>query len=130
VRCNLEEKEYTVFGYKGKQVRDNIHSEDVANMIHEFYLHPRQGEVYNLGGGKGNSCSILETFKMVEQITGKKQRFTYVDRNRIGDHICYYSDLSKLQSHFPAWGITKSLPVTLVEITESWMARLAVRSTA
>jgi CDP-paratose 2-epimerase len=130
VRCNVEEKEYTVFGYKGKQVRDNIHSEDVANMIHEFYLHPRQGEVYNLGGGKGNSCSILETFKMVEQITGKKQRFTYVDQNRIGDHICYYSDLSKLQSHFPKWSITKSLPVTLAEITESWMARLAVQSAA
>ena len=128
VRCNVEEKEYTVFGYKGKQVRDNIHSEDVANMIHEFYLHPRQGEVYNLGGGKGNSCSILETFKMAEQITGKKQRFTYVDRNRIGDHICYYSDLSKLQAHFPNWSITKSLPVTLAEITESWMARLAVHS--
>ncbi len=130
VRCNVEEKEYTVFGYKGKQVRDNIHSEDVANMIHQIYLHPRQGEAYNLGGGKGNSCSILETFEMVERITGKKQRFTYVDQNRIGDHICYYSDLSKLQSHFPRWSITKSLPVTLAEITESWMARLAVQSAA
>ena len=130
VRCNVEEKEYTVFGYKGKQVRDNIHSEDVASMIHEFYLHPRQGEVYNLGGGKGNSCSILETFQMVEQITGKKQRYKYVDQNRIGDHICYYSDLTKLQAHFPGWSITKSLPVTLAEITAAWMERLAVQGAA
>jgi len=124
VRCNVEEREYKVFGYQGKQVRDNIHSEDVARMMHEFYRHPRCGEVYNLGGGKENSCSILESFRMVEQITGKGQRYAYVEQNRAGDHICYYSDLSKLKSHFPSWGITKSLKVILQEIADSWMARL------
>ena len=82
------------------------------------------GDVYNLGGGKDNACSIWEAFKMTEAITGKKQRYTYVDQNRIGDHICYYSDLGKLQSHFPGWSITKSLPVTLAEITGSWLERL------
>jgi len=125
VRCNLEGKECSVFGYKGKQVRDNIHSEDVASMMHEFYRTPGCGEVYNLGGGKENSCSILESFQMVEEITGKKQRFAYVEPNRIGDHICYYSDLTKIKTHFPNWKITKSLPVILNEIVDSWMARLA-----
>jgi CDP-paratose 2-epimerase len=127
VRCNLEQKEYKVFGYKGKQVRDNIHSEDVASMMYEFYRHPRCGEVYNLGGGKDNSCSILEAFQMIEQITGKKQKHSYVAQNRVGDHICYYSDLSKLKSHFPSWRITKSLTTILQEIAESWMARFALR---
>jgi CDP-paratose 2-epimerase len=125
VRCNVAEKNYVVLGYKGKQVRDNIHSEDVANLIHEFYLNPRKGEVYNIGGGKGNSCSILEAFAMVEQRTGIRQRYTYEDQNRIGDHICYYSDLRKLHAHFPNWRITKSLAVTVAEITDAWMGRLA-----
>jgi CDP-paratose 2-epimerase len=127
VRCNVEQKEYKVFGYKGKQVRDNIHSQDVASMMHEFYRHPRCGEVYNIGGGKGNSCSILESFQMIEQITGKRQKYSYIDQNRVGDHICYYSDLRKLSAHFPNWRITKSLPTILEEIAESWMARLALR---
>ncbi len=127
VRCNVEQKEYKVFGYKGKQVRDNIHSQDVASMMYEFYRHPRCGEVYNMGGGKDNSCSILESFQMIEQITGKRQKYTYIDQNRVGDHICYYSDLRKLSAHFPNWRITKSLPTILEEIAESWMARLALR---
>jgi CDP-paratose 2-epimerase len=126
VRCNVEQKDYKIFGYKGKQVRDNIHSEDVARMMHEFYRHPRCGEVYNLGGGKENSCSILESFQMIEQITGKRQKYCYVDQNRVGDHICYYSDLRKLKSHFPSWGITKSLLTILQEIADSWRARLAL----
>jgi CDP-paratose 2-epimerase len=127
VRCNVEQKEYKVFGYKGKQVRDNIHSQDVASMMHEFYRHPRCGEVYNIGGGKDNSCSILESFQMIEQITGKRQKYSYIDQNRVGDHICYYSDLRKLSAHFPNWRITKSLPTILQEIAESWRARLALR---
>ncbi len=127
VRCNVEQKEYKVFGYKGKQVRDNIHSQDVASMMHEFYSHPRCGEVYNIGGGKDNSCSILESFQMIEQITGKKQKYCYIDQNRMGDHICYYSDLRKLSAHFPNWRITKSLPTIVEEIAESWKARLAFR---
>src|SRR5436190_19873941 len=95
VKCNLEEREYSIFGYKAKQVRDNIHSEDVARFMHEFSVNPRLGEVYNLGGGKANSCSILEAFAMVEAVSGKKQKYQYVDKNRMGDHICYYSDLRK-----------------------------------
>jgi CDP-paratose 2-epimerase len=125
VRANMEGREYKIFGYKGKQVRDNIHSEDVANLMHEFYLHPRCGEVYNLGGGKENSCSILEAFQTVEQITGRRQSFTYLEEARIGDHICYYSDLRKIQAHFPAWRITKPLRAILEEIAASWESRLA-----
>jgi|SRR5215469_11606879 len=124
IRCNLEGREYKVFGYKGKQVRDNIHSEDVARFLYEFYKSPRSGEVYNIGGGKGNACSILEAFQMVEGISGKAQRWSYVDQNRSGDHICYYSDLRKMQTHYPAWGITKKLKDIFEEITSSWQARL------
>src|SRR5882724_566645 len=85
LKCNLEGKEYKVFGYKGKQVRDNIHSQDVARFMFEFYQAPRRGEVYNLGGGKANSCSILEAFRMAESCTGKNQHYTYVDQARSGD---------------------------------------------
>lgn len=125
VKCNLDSREYTIFGYKGKQVRDNIHSEDVAKFIHAFFEAPRCGEVYNLGGGKDNSCSILEAFALTETITGKKQKYQYVEQNRIGDHICYYSDLSKMISHYPKWGITKSLRQTVEEIVQSWQERNA-----
>ena len=124
VKCNLEGREYTIFGYKGKQVRDNIHSEDVAKFIHAFYENPRCGEVYNLGGGKDNSCSILEAFALTGNFTGKKQVYKYVDQNRIGDHICYYSDLSKMKSHYPQWRITKTLKQTISEIVESWQRRM------
>src|SRR5206468_6617854 len=106
VKCNLEGREYRVYGYKGKQVRDNIHSHDVARFIAEFVTAPRAGEVYNLGGGKENSCSIIEAFAAVEAITGKSQRSTYLDQNRVGDHICYYSDLSKMRQHYPTWNVT------------------------
>lgn len=123
IKCNIEGREYKVFGYKGKQVRDNIHSEDVARFMFEFYQNPRCGEVYNLGGGKQNSCSILEAFQMAEAVTGQKQIYTYVDQNRIGDHICYYSDLRKMKQHYPAWDITKSLSAIFEEIAASWHNR-------
>jgi CDP-paratose 2-epimerase len=123
VKCNLEGREYRVFGYKGKQVRDNIHSLDVARFMAAFVAAPRQGEVYNLGGGKANSCSILEAFKITEGFTGKAQAFTYVDENRIGDHICYYSDLRKMRAHFPSWDITQSLESTIGQIVEAWKNR-------
>ena len=123
VKCNLEGREYKVYGYKGKQVRDNIHSEDVARFMWEFCKAPRIAEVYNLGGGKQNSCSILEAFQIAESFTGKKQIFTYVDQNRIGDHICYYSDLRKMKSHYPAWDITISLTETIRQIVEAWKTR-------
>ena len=125
VRCNLEGKEYKVFGYKGKQVRDNIHSLDVARFMAAFVEAPRIAEVYNLGGGKANSTSILEAFDIAQKFTGKKQVFTYVDQNRIGDHICYYSDLSKMRAHYPSWDITKSLERTMQEIVEAWGRRSA-----
>src|SRR5476649_830964 len=124
VKCNLEGKEYRVFGYKGKQVRDNIHAEDVARFMFAFFQAPRIGEVYNLGGGKENSCSILEAFKLVEKFSGKSMRHTYVEENRIGDHICYYSDLRKMKNHYPGWDLTKSLEQTIGEIVESWQRRI------
>jgi CDP-paratose 2-epimerase len=119
----LEGLEYTVFGYKGKQVRDNIHSFDVAAFIHAFIETPRSGEVYNLGGGKSNSCSILEAFKLAEHYTGTSQRWKYSDVARVGDHICYYSDLRRMHQHYPNWRITKTLDDTVAEIAASWRAR-------
>ena len=123
VKCNLEEKEYTIFGYKGKQVRDNIHSYDVARFIEEFIKAPRVAEVYNLGGGKDNTTSILEAFKSIEGISGKPMKFKYDDQNRSGDHICYFSDLRKMKTHYPNWDITKDLQTTFKEIYEAWITR-------
>jgi CDP-paratose 2-epimerase len=123
VKCNLEENEYTIFGYKGKQVRDNIHSYDVARFIEEFVKAPRIAEVYNLGGGKDNTCSILEAFSIVARLTGKEMKYKYSDINREGDHICYYSDLTKIKSHFPNWSITKNLEDTISEIVNNWQKR-------
>ena len=97
----------------------------MAAFIYEFYSRPRYAEVYNIGGGGGNSCSILEAFAMVEQLSGRKQAYEYVDQNRIGDHICYYSDLRKMKEHYPSWSITKSLPQIFEEIAASWSQRLA-----
>ena len=129
MKCNMEGREYKVYGYKGKQVRDNIHSEDVARFMFEFWKAPRVAEVYNLGGGKRNACSIIEAFRKAEQSTGRPMRWRYVDENRIGDHICYYSDLRKMKAHYPSWDLTKSLDDIFAEIAESWKGRLA-RETA
>ena len=107
---------YSVFGYKGKQVRDNIHSHDVVRAIEEFAANPRCGEVYNLGGGRENSTSILEAITNIEHRMGKKMNWKYVEQNRKGDHICYISDLSKFRSHYPNWRITRSLDTILGEI--------------
>ena len=125
VKCNLEGREYRIFGYKGKQVRDNIHSLDVARFILEFSQAPRCGEVYNLGGGKENSCSILEAFDLTRGFTGQEQKHVYVEEHRSGDHICYYSDLRKMRSHYPNWDITKPLEATIGEIVASWRERRA-----
>jgi CDP-paratose 2-epimerase len=123
VKCNLEGREYTIFGYKGKQVRDNIHSYDVARFIEEFIKAPRVAEVYNLGGGKDNTCSILEAFEIISSISGKKMKYKYDETNRIGDHICYYSDLRKMKAHYPNWDITKDLHTTFEEIHQAWLKR-------
>jgi CDP-paratose 2-epimerase len=129
IKCNVEGREYKVYGYKGKQVRDNIHSQDVARFMFEFWKAPRVAEVYNLGGGKDNACSILEAFRMAEEITGRPMKYRYIDENRIGDHICYYSDLRKMRAHYPAWDIGKNLDRIFEEIAASWMTRLAAPAT-
>lgn len=123
IKCNLEGKLYRIFGYKGKQVRDNIHSLDVARFIHAFWKNPRCAEVYNLGGGRQNSCSILEAFDRIASLSGKKMQYEYVDKNREGDHICYISDLSKMQTHYPEWDLTKPLDTIFEEIFISWKQR-------
>jgi len=116
VKCNVNETKYNVFGYKGKQVRDNIHSSDVIQFMDLFIQNPRIAEVYNIGGGKENSCSIFEAFTLAESISGKKMVYEYVNENRIGDHICYYSDLSKMKEHYPGFGITKDLSYIIENI--------------
>lgn len=129
MKCNMEGREYKLFGYKGKQVRDNIHSADVARFALAFWKAPRAGEVYNIGGGKAQSCSVLEAFAEAEKRSGRKMRWSYVEENRIGDHICYYSDLRKLRSHYPEWSITRPLATVFDELAEAWERRLADRVT-
>ena len=124
IKCNLAHQQYTIFGYKGKQVRDNIHSQDVARFISHFIESPKSGEVYNIGGGKANSISILEAFDKIEYISGNKMNYVYLDKQREGDHICYYSDLNKMRSHYPSWDISKSLDDIFLEIYNSWCNRL------
>lgn len=109
IRTAAERKPYTIFGYKGKQVRDQIHGGDVVRAMEAVYRNPRCGEVYNLGGGRGNAASVLECIDLVEQLSGHKFEWSYREQERKGDHICYISDLSKFQSHYPEWRITQSL---------------------
>lgn len=123
IKCNVEEKLYTVYGYKAKQVRDNIHSFDVVSFISEFIKAPRVAEVYNLGGGKQNSVSMLEAFALVELISGKPMNYQYSEKHREGDHIVYYSNLAKMRSHYPNWQITKNLDAIFNEIYEAWLQR-------
>ena len=123
IKCNLEEKKYFIYGYKGKQVRDNIHSYDVVRFIDEFIKSPRSAEVYNIGGGRQNTCSIIEAFDMISALSGKKMIYEYKDDNRIGDHICYYSNLTKMKQHYPGWDITVSLPQIFEEIFIAWSNR-------
>jgi CDP-paratose 2-epimerase len=110
---------YTVFGYKGKQVRDNIHSHDVVRAIEEFARNPRHGEVYNLGGGRENSVSMLEAIARIQEMTGRKLNWRYVDEARKGDHICYISNLTKFRRDYPNWTITRDLNAILEEMVRS-----------
>lgn len=123
IKCNIREVEYKIFGYKGKQVRDNIHAFDVARFIEEFVNAPRRAEVYNIGGGRENSISILEAFRLAEAMTGRPMRSIYIDRNRTGDHICYISNLGKARRHYPGWRITRSLKAIFEEIGAAWLER-------
>ncbi|MBP1647969.1 MAG: CDP-paratose 2-epimerase [Bacteroidetes bacterium] len=116
-------KPYTIFGYKGKQVRDQIHSHDVIMAFEAFARNPRPGEVYNLGGGRDNGTSVLESIDLIRELTGHSVTWTYQERNRIGDHICYMSDLRKLRSHFPDWSLTRSLPDIIREMVKAEEAR-------
>ena len=128
VKVAVTGQTYTVYGYKGKQVRDNIHSYDVIRAMEEFAANPRPGEVYNLGGGRANSVSILEAIDRIERMTGRKLNWVYHDQNRKGDHICYISDLRKLRGHYPNWTVTRRLDLILTEIIESQTAQLGARS--
>lgn len=116
LHVSLSGKTYTVFGYKGKQVRDNIHSFDVVRAFEEFARNPRPGEVYNLGGGHANSVSVLEAISRIEILTGQKINWIYSEEARRGDHICYISNLAKLKSHYPSWSVTRGLDSILEEM--------------
>ena len=122
IKCCATGRHYRIFGYKGKQVRDNIHSVDVCRAFEAFHEHPSSGAVYNLGGGRGNSVSMLEAIGMAEAATGRKMDYEYLDENRSGDHICYISNLSKMRKDFPGWDITKSLDDIFREIAATCLA--------
>lgn len=124
MKCAITGDHYTVFGYKGKQVRDNIHSYDLVNMFWHFYQNPRQGEVYNAGGGRHSNCSMQEAITISEEITGKKMNFSYSENNRIGDHIWYISDVSKFKQHYPDWTWKYNLQDILVQIHDSMAQRV------
>jgi CDP-paratose 2-epimerase len=124
VKVALAGKAYTVYGYKGKQVRDNIHSYDVVRAFEEYAANPRPGEVYNLGGGRENSVSILEAIARIEEMTGRKISWSYQEGPRLGDHICYISNLRKFKSHYPRWQVTRDLDSILREMIEAEMKRV------
>jgi CDP-paratose 2-epimerase len=121
---HLLEAARRIYRYRGKQVRDNVHSADVVAFRWEFFRAPRSGEVYNIGGGKENSCSVLEAFDLAQTVTGKRQPYRYVEQNRSGDHICYYGDLRKMKAH--DWTIIRPLAQITQEIAEGWARRRAV----
>jgi len=124
MKCAITGNHYTVFGYKGKQVRDNIHSYDLVNMFWHFYQKPRAGEVYNAGGGRYANCSMIEAIKICENISGNKMQYSYSETNRIGDHIWYITDLSKFKTHYPDWDWTFDLTSTLIQIHDSMLSRI------
>jgi CDP-paratose 2-epimerase len=124
MKCAITGNHYTVFGYKGKQVRDNIHSWDLVNMFWHFYLNPREGEVYNAGGGRHSNCSMKEAIKMCQEITGKPMNYSYSEDNRIGDHIWYVSDLTKFKTHYPEWNWKYDLNDILTQIHDSMAQRV------
>lgn len=124
MKCAVSGDPYTIFGYKGKQVRDNIHSYDLVNMFWHFYQAPRSGEVYNAGGGRYANCSMIEAIQVCEEITGNKMNYQYSDQNRKGDHIWYISDVSKFKNHYPTWDYKYDLKTTLLQIFDSVKKRV------
>lgn len=125
VKCAITGERYTIFGYGGKQVRDNIHSYDLVQMFWHYWQNPRPGEVYNAGGGRHSNCSMQEAITMCESLTGKNMNVAYSDSSRIGDHIWYISDTRKFQSHYPAWTYSRNLSQILAEIHKSLSSRSA-----
>ena len=119
IKCAIKGDTYTVFGYKGKQVRDNIHSYDLVNAFYHFYQNPRIGEVYNIGGSRWSNCSILEAFEQCEKIAGKKVKWEYNEQNRAGDHIWWISDISKFKKHYPDWEYEYTLEDIFSQIYKS-----------
>ena len=115
-KCAVLSRPYTVFGYKGKQVRDNIHSHDLVQMFWHFFRNPRVGEVYNVGGSRHSNCSMLEAIRLCEELTGKEMKISYTEENRIGDHIWWISDVRKFQSHYTNWGYNFDIRKILTEI--------------
>jgi len=130
MRCCLEGRTYTVFGYNGKQVRDNIHSYDLVNMFWHFSQNPRPGEVYNAGGSRHSHCSMLEAIALCEEIAGRKLRWKYSPTNRVGDHIWYVSDVSKFRDHYPGWSYRYDLRAILEAIYDGWSTRAPHRAAA
>lgn len=127
MKCAITGNHYTIFGYKGKQVRDNIHSFDLVNMFWHFYQKPIAGAVYNAGGGRHANCSMLEAITLCEEITGNKMNYSYSETNRIGDHIWYISDLTKFKKDYPGWDWQYDLTQTLVQIHDSMAQRLVTQ---
>jgi CDP-paratose 2-epimerase len=125
MKCVLTGKEYTVFGYKGKQVRDNIHSSDLVNMFWHYYQKPMMGEVFNAGGGRHSNCSMKEAIQMCEDISGKKLKYVYTETNRVGDHIWYISDLSKFSKCFPSWSLKYNINDIISEIYNGLTIRVS-----
>ena len=123
MKCAITGDKYTVFGYKGKQVRDNIHSWDLVNMFWHFYQNPNQCEVYNAGGGRHSNCSMAEAIEMCEQITGKPMNYEYSETNRIGDHIWWISDVSKFKEHYPEWHWKYNINDILTQIYQNMSSR-------
>lgn len=123
VKCIVERKPYRIFGYKGKQVRDNIHSHDLVSAFLAFYENPRSGEVYNIGGSRHSNCSMLEAIRIGESLSGNRLDFTYLDDNRIGDHIWYISNVRKFQNHYPAWAYQYSIDDIISEIYQACTTR-------
>jgi CDP-paratose 2-epimerase len=122
VKCLVSKKTYKIFGYKGKQVRDNIHSSDLVNAFYHFFKNPRCGEVYNIGGGRFANVSVLEAIDICEKISGSKLNYEYVPENRKGDHIWWISDVSKFRSHYPDWDYKYNIEGTIAEIYEAQKA--------
>ncbi|MCP4829015.1 MAG: NAD-dependent epimerase/dehydratase family protein [Proteobacteria bacterium] len=123
-KCALTGDNYTVFGYKGKQVRDNIHSHDLVNAFWHFYEKPRVAEIYNIGGGRNANCSMLEAIAMAEKITGKKFNWTYSDTHRVGDHMWWVSDITRFESHYPEWRIKHGIEEIMRVVIEGQSERL------